>query len=402
MRAAILALVLSLSAVAIAEVYYKEEFDAGWESRWVKSTSKGADAGEFDASAGKYNADPNDKGLHTTQDARFYQISSKLPKSFSNKGKDLIFQFSVKHEQNIDCGGGYFKLLPGPLDQVSFGGDSKYNIMFGPDICGSSTKKTHVILTYKGENKLIKKEPRAETDTFTHTYTLVLKPDNTYVVKIDGAEVQSGSLKEDWDILAPRQINDPSASKPADWVDQKTMADPSDVKPEGYDEIPKEIADPDATKPDDWDDELDGTWEAPTINNPDYKGEWKARQIDNPAYKGEWVHPKIDNPDFVDDNEIYAFGDHSYVGLEVWQVKAGTIFDHIIVTDDAAEAEKLVELANTARAAEKTQSDKDEADKRAKDEEDRKAKQAEDAKAAPADDDDDEEEDSADELKDEL
>jgi len=398
MRSSILALVLSLSAVAVAEVYFSEEFDAGWESRWVKSTFKGPDAGVFDASAGKYSADPNDKGLHTTQDARFYQISAKLPKSFSNKGKDLIFQFSVKHEQNIDCGGGYFKLLPGPVDQTSFGGDDKYSIMFGPDICGSSTKKTHVILNYKGDNKLIKKEPRAESDTFTHMYTLTLKHDNTYSVKIDGAEVQSGSLKEDWDILAPKQINDPSASKPSDWVNEKLIVDETDVKPEGYDDIAKEIADPDATKPEDWDDELDGSWEAPTINNPAYKGEWKARQIENSLYKGEWVHPKIDNPDFVDDNEIYAFADHSYVGLEVWQVKAGTIFDHILVTDDAAEAEKAVAITDKAREAEKKASDKDEADKRAKDEEERKSKPAEEK----SEEDDDEEDDSADELKDEL
>jgi len=46
-------------------------------------------------------------GLHTSQDARFYSISTKLAKSFSNKGKTLVIQFSVKHQQNIDCGGGY-------------------------------------------------------------------------------------------------------------------------------------------------------------------------------------------------------------------------------------------------------------------------------------------------------
>ena len=37
------------------------------------------------------------------------------------------------------------------------------------------------------------------------------------------------------------------------------------------------IADPDATKPEDWDDEMDGEWEPPMIDNPEYKGEWKPR-----------------------------------------------------------------------------------------------------------------------------
>ncbi len=29
-----------------------------------------------------------------------------------NTGKDLVVQFSVKHAQKLDCGGGYIKLLP--------------------------------------------------------------------------------------------------------------------------------------------------------------------------------------------------------------------------------------------------------------------------------------------------
>ena len=67
-------------------------------------------------------------------------------------------------------------------DMASFGGDTPYSIMFGPDICGYSTKKVHVILTYKGKNYLIKKDIKAETDQLTHVYTLEIKPDNTYKV----------------------------------------------------------------------------------------------------------------------------------------------------------------------------------------------------------------------------
>ena len=75
-----------------------------------------------------------------------------MSESFDNKDKDLVIQFSVKHENKIDCGGAYIKLLP-DIDQKNFGGDSPYAIMFGPDICGS-TKRTHVIFTYKGEKLL--------------------------------------------------------------------------------------------------------------------------------------------------------------------------------------------------------------------------------------------------------
>ena len=34
---------------------------------------------------------------------------------------------------------------------------------------------------------------------------------------------------------------------------------------------PQNIPDPDAKKPDDWDDEIDGEWEPPMIDNPEYK-----------------------------------------------------------------------------------------------------------------------------------
>jgi calreticulin len=297
MRGSLVIVVLGLMAIASAKVYFQETFDGDWEKRWVASTFKGAEAGKWEVSAGKFYGDAQaDKGLRTTEDARFYQITAEMPEEFSNKGKDLIVQYSVKHEQNIDCGGGYIKLHPKGIDQAKYNGDTEYNIMFGPDICGSSTKRVHLIFNYKGKNHLIKKDVKCESDQFTHLYTLFLHPDNTYEIQIDGKEVAKGSLKEDWDLLLPKEIKDPKASKPADWVDEKQIPDPTDKKPEGWDDIPKEIPDPAATKPEDWDDELDGEWERPTIDNPEYKGEWQPKMIDNPAYKGEWIHPKIPDP----------------------------------------------------------------------------------------------------------
>jgi len=325
--------------------------------------------------------------LKTTQDARFYQISAELPE-FSNVDKDLVLQYTVKHGQNLDCGGGYIKLMPKGVDQENFNGDSPYNIMFGPDICGSSTRKTHLIFNYKGTNHLIKKDIKCETDTFTHLYTLVLRPDNTYQVQIDGKEVASGSLKEDWEMLPAKEIKDPKASKPSDWVDNKMMADPTDAKPEGWDDIPRQIQDPEAAKPEDWDDELDGEWEAPQIENPDYKGEWRAKQIENPAYKGEWVHPLVANPEYADDDTLYQFKSNKYVGFEIWQVKSGTVFGNILVSDSVEDAKKAADEVETLREEEKAAFDKAEEERKAKEEEDRKAREAEEANKADATEDD--------------
>lgn len=90
-------------------------------------------------------------GIQTGTDYRWYDLSAKTP-NFNNKDKKLVLQYTVKHEQSLDCGGGYIKLAPEGVDQSKWGGDSDYSIMFGPDICGYSTKKVHVIFTYKGKN----------------------------------------------------------------------------------------------------------------------------------------------------------------------------------------------------------------------------------------------------------
>jgi calreticulin len=263
--------------------------------------------------------------------------------------------------------------------------------MFGPDICGSSTKKVHLIFNYNGKNHLIKKNVPAESDQFTHLYTLILHPDNTYEIQIDQKEVAKGSLKEDWDMLEAKEIKDPKASKPADWVDAKEIADPEDKKPEGHDDVPAQIADPDANKPDDWDDELDGEWEAPQIANPEFKGEWKPKLIPNPEYKGEWVHPVIPNPNYKEDDTIYQFTDNGAVGFELWQVKSGTIFDNILVADSVEEAKEHAD-ETWAKTTKDEKANKEEQDKkqREKEEEERKAKEAE--KKDDEDEDDDEEE----------
>merc|ERR1711973_657118 len=162
----------------------------------------------FVLTAGKFYGDAEkDKGIQTSQDAKFYGLSTEF-KPVSNKDKPLVVQFTVKHEQNIDCGGGYVKLFDCSLDQTDMHGDSPYHIMFGPDICGPGTKKVHVIFTHKEKNHLFKKDIRCKDDVFTHLYTLIVNPDGTYEVLIDNPE-----YKGEW---KPRQIDNPDYKGP--WV----------------------------------------------------------------------------------------------------------------------------------------------------------------------------------------
>jgi len=331
---------LLCASSAIATTYFSEKFGDGdaWKERWIQS-GHNSDYGKFDLTPGKYYADEKDVGLTTTQDAKFYAMSTKFD-DFSNEDKDLVVQFSVKHAQKIDCGGGYVKVFPSKFEPTEMHGETEYNLMFGPDICGYSTKKVHVIFSYNGKNHLIKKEIKCKDDELTHVYTLHLKSDNSYEVLIDGESAQKGSLESDWDLLEPKEIKDPEAKKPDNWVNDAKMDDPEDVKPEGYDDIPEFIADPEAVKPEDWDEDMDGEWEAPMVNNENYKGEWKAQKIDNPDFKGPWVHPMIDNPEHVADANLYKYESWGALGLDLWQVKSGSVFDNFLISDDIEEATK--------------------------------------------------------------
>lgn len=155
--------------VCVCTLFYRETvvISDSWEKTWVYSEHPDKEFGKFVLSHGKFWNDPeNDKGtwknisiirdynlwnikfclfmckehflyfstffsgIQTSQDARFYAVSKKFT-PFSNKEKTLVIQFTVKHEQNIDCGGGYLKVFDCSLDQKNMYGESPYLIMFG-------------------------------------------------------------------------------------------------------------------------------------------------------------------------------------------------------------------------------------------------------------------------------
>ena len=228
----------------------------------------------------------------------------------------------------------------------------------------------------------MKSAPTAKTDKKTNLYTLIVNPDQTFQIKINNEESAKGSLLEDFlpSVNPPKEIDDPTDKKPADWVDQAKIPDPDAKKPADWDEsapekIPDEdatqpadwlvdepatVPDPDAEKPDDWDDEEDGEWVAASIpnpkcqsvsgcgvwtrplkRNPKFKGIWRAPLIDNPAYKGVWKARKIPNPDYVEDKSPSNFTPISAIGFELWTMQDGIMFDNIYVGHSAEDAAKL-------------------------------------------------------------
>ena len=380
-----------------ATVYFVETFDneksllennKAMKKRWVESNvHTGEEKGEWilnshgtpkrfdievDAMAsyrfpGEQVPEENlDYGLKTSTNFSYYGISAKLDKPFYSHGKSLYIQFAVRLEQidGMDCGGAYLKLFPSKIDQKKLDGKTPYIFMFGPDICGAGKQFTQFILGYDklkhkrkkvAPNKYVhlRKKLHCETDKLTHLYTLIIKPDNTYEYKVDNSRVDGGYLEEDFDILPKEKIIDTNAKKPNDWEEDSMLPDPNHVMPPGYGKEPKFIPDPSKTKPVMWNDAEDGEWEPPLIINPSWQGDWEPKMIRNPNYKGSWTPPYVSNPEY-DANEAEFVYDQcnpcEYVGLDLWQVDAGTVFDDILITDSESDAESFAHLVLEKKA----------------------------------------------------
>merc|ERR1712054_433544 len=83
--------------------------------------------------------------------------------------------------------------------------------------------------------------------------------------------------------------------------------------------------------------------------------------------KGVWVHDQVANPEYEDDDTLYSYSDFGLLGIDIWQVKSGTVFDSILVTDDVATAESAVadfkKVAEEEEAKKKAEEEKAEEDK---------------------------------------
>ena len=78
MKAALI--LLAIVAGCMAEVYFLDTFSdgEGWTKRWIQSKVKESDAGVMTLSAGSFYADAeDDKGIMSSQDARFYIYSAE-------------------------------------------------------------------------------------------------------------------------------------------------------------------------------------------------------------------------------------------------------------------------------------------------------------------------------------
>lgn len=376
-----------------------EQFDsADWAQLWKISKAKRDNEftynGEWAVEEALIHPGfKNDKGLVLKTPAAHHAIHAQLPAPFINTDNTLVLQYEVKLQEGLQCGGAYVKLLSSeglPDEDTEFNNDSSYQVMFGPDKCGT-TNKVHLIirrkdkLTGEYEEKHLAVPPTSRVVKTTTLYTLIIEPNQEYQIRINGDIISSGNLLDKGvlkpSLNPPKEIPDNDDTKPEDWEDETQIPDPDQaVKPEDWDEdaprlipdpkqtekpsswdedAPEYIADPKASKPEDWDDEEDGEWVAPTIpnpeceehgcgkwtadlvENPDYKGKWVQPLIKNPNYKGEWEPRSIPNPEYYEDSrpsDLEAIGG---IGFELWSMQNNILFDNIYLGHSIEEAELI-------------------------------------------------------------
>jgi len=127
--------------------------------------------------------------------------------------------------------------------------------------------------------------------------------------------------------------------------------------------------------------------------------EFGLLKIDNPEYKGPWVHPQIDNPEYKDDPELYAFDSFKYLGIDIWQVKSGSIFGHFLLTDDWETAKTQIDEINKIRDGEKKKKEEQDEKERLEREAQEAARKAEEEAKKAEDDGKGEDEDDEDKAE---
>ncbi|XP_078161820.1 calnexin homolog 1-like [Carex rostrata] len=349
-----------------AKPLFYESFEENFKGRWIVS------AKEDYKGVWKYSKSNGhqDYGLLASHKERRYAIVKELKKPISLKCGTIVLQFEVRFQNGLECGGAYLKYLRPPQDArwfpKEFDNESPYSILFGPDKCHYPSGRVLFIVQHKNpktgdfvEHHLTV-PPAVPNDKLTHVYSAIITPDNHLNILIDGIE----QLKpfnflssEDFEppFISPNTIPDPDDKKHDDWVERAKIPDSKATKPNDCDvDAPIEIEDEYAVKPEGWlDDEPEeidnpkwkapkidnlkcneapgcGEWKRPMKRNTAYKGKWHAPLIDNANYKGIWNPSNTPNPNCseLDFEPIKA------IGIEIWTMQDGILFDNILIADD--------------------------------------------------------------------
>ena len=153
--------------------------------------------GRWEVAAPEAEGIEGDLALIMRDKAKHHAIAAQLAKPFQPAdGKPLVFQYEVKFQSEMSCGGAYVKLLSADAesDFTKFHDKTPYTIMFGPDRCGAEEKLHFILRHVNPVNDAIEEKHGKKPDDFsgkffdvgkTHLYRLVIHADSSYEISID-------------------------------------------------------------------------------------------------------------------------------------------------------------------------------------------------------------------------
>jgi calnexin len=210
------------------------------------------------------------------------------------------------------------------------------------------------------------------SDSLTNAYSLIIRRNNSFQIRINDKLVKSGSLLTDFEppVNPPYLIDDPTDSRPPDWDDRQFVINETASQPPDWNESEPEFIDDPAhlVPPEGWliDEPLFiedpkskpakhrkskkkprmipnpkclgaigcGPYTPPRVRNPKYRGPYVPPQVPNPNYSGAWKPRQIVNPGYVVDRHPHKLAPVYALGLDVWTIDGGVGFNNIVITTD--------------------------------------------------------------------
>jgi calnexin len=369
-------------------IYYDNFSDPHVFNRWKPSNATGYNGTWKCETLFQLHGRRGEKGISLDTKGKTHAISHRFRHPISvPENATLIIQYEARGQFLFTCTTAYIKIFTDPtFDPANLTNDTIPFLEFGPERCGLfNQSRLNVFRTASDGspvNHSLKNPHWIPIDEVTHLYTLIIRPDGTFETLIDNRSSRNGTWIDDFTppIFEMPTIDDPSDVKPEDWDDRVLVRDPNARKPADWDDDapfqipdprkrspppgwlvdePKMIPDASTKKPANWNEDTMGEWKprnvpnpkcykaagcgeykAPTVRNPKAHGKWRPHWVPNALYKGEWKPRQIPNPNYKGEEPKFVIPPIVAIGFSVWTEHRDFAFTNILLATDEREVKK--------------------------------------------------------------
>lgn len=307
-------------SLSTSTFYLKETFDTGTSTHWrvPKKLRPFTKLGKWAVSTGDcYGSQQKWLGLTTTQSHRDYLLYTNFNQPMNTTKSDFVLSYTLRMNPFVDCSGQFVKIMDASSDMTNFSQDLPFAIKFGPDVCGPSFKRTHVVIMYNGKEYETNHPIGVIKDPFTHSYSLIIRANNTYAVLIDGEVADESTLEERFDIpyLNKRKVTNLAKS------------DYQNINIDEEEEEDEELLNQGPI--------MHKEYNKANVNKEENE---KKKEIQN-DFDNETIPEADEKVDYPPFGHFESLG---YLVIDVHQSCCGSLFDNFVVTDNERESLNLL------------------------------------------------------------